>query len=157
VNLRKDHYHTSIKNKGSSSNWRSFVSRESLFFLGCWNPGWLVLLQVRLLTHLFLHSNEWLIWRGTHHKHKPSNAYGWAVNESNEKHFQQRMSWLPQRWRTQRNAIRLANCITKWVIKTLNAPCAPLWGAYLLEYLFSPTTYPSGVDCVDCSQGQIEM
>jgi hypothetical protein len=48
------------------------------------------------------------------------------------------MSWLPQRWRTQRNAIRHANCITPWVIKTLNAPCTP-FGVYLLEYLFSPT------------------
>ena len=38
--------------------------------------------------------------------------------------FQQRMSWLPQRWRTQRNAIRVANCKTPWIIKTLNAHCA---------------------------------
>ena len=39
------------------------------------------------------------------------------------KHFQQRMSWLPQRWRTQRNAIRHANCRIQRVIKILNAPC----------------------------------
>ena len=38
--------------------------------------------------------------------------------------FQQRMSRLPQRWRTQRNAIRNANCKTSWIIKTLNAHCA---------------------------------
>ena len=38
--------------------------------------------------------------------------------------FQQRMSWLPQRWRTQRNAIRNANCRTSWIIKILNAHCA---------------------------------
>ena len=37
--------------------------------------------------------------------------------------FQQRMSWLPQRWRTQRNAIRNANCISSWIIKSLNAHC----------------------------------
>ena len=38
--------------------------------------------------------------------------------------FQQRMSRLPQRWRTQRNAICNANCKTSWIIKTLNAHCA---------------------------------
>ena len=37
--------------------------------------------------------------------------------------FQQRMSWLPQRWRTQRNAIRNAICIFSWIIKSLNAHC----------------------------------
>ena len=34
------------------------------------------------------------------------------------------MSWIPQRWRTQRNAIRNANCRTQWIIKSLNAHCA---------------------------------
>ena len=43
-----------------------------------------------------------------------------------KKHFQQRMSWLPYRWRTQRNAIRNANCKNQWVIKTLNAACTSL-------------------------------
>ena len=38
--------------------------------------------------------------------------------------FQRRMSRLPQRWRTQRNAIRNANCKTSWIIKILNAHCA---------------------------------
>jgi hypothetical protein len=38
--------------------------------------------------------------------------------------FQQRMSRFPQRWRTQRNAIRNANCKTSWIIKILNAHCA---------------------------------
>jgi len=45
-------------------------------------------------------------------------------------HFQQRMSWLPQRWRTQRNAIRNANCKIQWVIKILNATCTSL-GKYV--------------------------
>ena len=57
------------------------------------------------------------------------------------KHFQQRMSWLPQRWRTQRNAIRHANCKIQWVIKILNAPCTSLWGVCLLECLFIPTIF----------------
>ena len=47
-----------------------------------------------------------------------------------KKHFQQRMSWLPQRWRTQRNAIRHANCEIQWVIKTLNASCTS-FGEYV--------------------------
>ena len=51
-----------------------------------------------------------------------------CINEI--KHFQQRMSWLPQRWRTQRNAIRHANCKIQWVIKTLNATCTSL-GEYV--------------------------
>jgi hypothetical protein len=53
------------------------------------------------------------------------------------------MSWLPQRWRTQRNAIRHANCNIQWVIKILNAPCTSLWGVCLLECLFIPTKYSS--------------
>jgi len=52
-------------------------------------------------------------------------------------HFQQRMSWLPQRWRTQRNAIRHANCKIQWVIKTLNASCTSS-EVCLLECLFYP-------------------
>ena len=60
----------------------------------------------------------------------------------NPKHynFQRWMSWFPQRWRTQRNAIRNANCKTSWIIKILNAHCAlgifP-W-AYLSECLWTP-------------------
>ena len=38
--------------------------------------------------------------------------------------FQRWMSRFPQRWRTQRNAIRNANCRTSWIIKILNAHCA---------------------------------
>jgi len=37
--------------------------------------------------------------------------------------FQRWTTWFPQRWRTQRNAIRNANCRTSWIIKILNAPC----------------------------------
>ena len=50
------------------------------------------------------------------------------------------MSRFSQRWRTQRNAIRNANCKTSWIIKILNAHCAlgifP-W-AYLSECLWTP-------------------
>ena len=50
------------------------------------------------------------------------------------------MSWLPQRWWTQRNAIRLANCISSWIIKILNAHCAfgILLEAYLIECPHTP-------------------
>jgi len=64
-------------------------------------------------------------------------------------HFQQRMSWLPQRWRTQRNAIRHANCKIQWVIKTLNASCTSP-EVCLLECLFYPHQFRFfglGVDC----------
>ena len=40
--------------------------------------------------------------------------------------FQQRISWLSHRWRTQRNAISNVNCRIQWIIESLNAPCA-LW------------------------------
>ena len=40
--------------------------------------------------------------------------------------FWQRISWLSQRWRTQRNAIRNVNCRIQWIIESLNAYCA-LW------------------------------
>ena len=39
--------------------------------------------------------------------------------------FQQRISWLSHRWRTQRNAISNVNCRIQWIIESLNAPCAP--------------------------------
>ena len=44
----------------------------------------------------------------------------------NKNNFWQRISWLSQRWRTQRNAIRNVNCRIPWIIESLNAPCA-LW------------------------------
>ena len=44
----------------------------------------------------------------------------------NINNFQQRISWLSQRWRTQRNAIRSVNCRIPWIIESLNAPCT-LW------------------------------
>ena len=62
------------------------------------------------------------------------------------KHFQQRMSWLPQRWRTQRNAIRHANCTIQWVIKTLNATCTS-FGEYVCSSVCSspPKKHPQSV------------
>ena len=35
--------------------------------------------------------------------------------------FQRWMSWLVQRWRTQRTAIRSVNCRIQWIIRLLNA------------------------------------
>jgi hypothetical protein len=49
------------------------------------------------------------------------------MNKHNSKYnFQQRISWLSHRWRTQRNAIRNVNCRIQWIIESLNAHCA-LW------------------------------
>ena len=48
----------------------------------------------------------------------------WTSYKKLTYNFQQWMSRLPQRWRTQRNAIRNANCKTSWIIKLLNAHCA---------------------------------
>ena len=59
---------------------------------------------------------------------------------TNVYNFQQWMSRLPQRWWTQRNAIRNANCKTSWIIKILNAHCAfrKCLKAYLSECLYTP-------------------
>ena len=43
----------------------------------------------------------------------------------NQYNFQQWISWLSHRWRTQRNAIRNVNCRIQWIIESLNAPCTP--------------------------------
>ena len=55
--------------------------------------------------------------------------------------FQQWMSWLPQRWRTQRNAIRSANCNTSRIINILNAHCA-VW-EFLAACLSECQRYPT--------------
>jgi len=46
----------------------------------------------------------------------------------NQDNSQQRISWLSQRWRTQRNAIRSVNCRIPWIIKSLNAYCTRGFG-----------------------------
>ena len=63
-----------------------------------------------------------------------------ALLSRNTYNFQQWMSRLPQRWWTQRNAIRNANCKTSWIIKILNAHCAfrKCLKAYLSECLYTP-------------------
>ena len=48
-----------------------------------------------------------------------------AYNCANIYNFQQRISWLSHRWRTQRNVISNVNCRIQWIIESLNAPCAP--------------------------------
>jgi hypothetical protein len=54
-------------------------------------------------------------------------SFYWDLNDPlNLYNFQQRISWLSHRWRTQRNAISNVNCRIQWIIESLNAPCA-LW------------------------------
>ena len=62
------------------------------------------------------------------------------------------MSWLPQRWRTQRNAIRHANCEIQWVIKTLNASCTSFGEYVCWSVCSSPQvqTFLVWCTCVDC-------
>lgn len=65
--------------------------------------------------------------------------------------FQQRISWLSHRWRTQRNAISNVNCRIQWIIESLNAPCAPWYSeehACLSIMKFSTfSACWSGLDC----------
>ena len=55
----------------------------------------------------------------------------WKTKNKIEYNFQQRISWLSHRWRTQRNAISNVNCRPQWIIESLNAYCT-LW--YSGEY-----------------------
>ena len=63
--------------------------------------------------------------------------------------FQRWMSRFPQRWRTQRNAIRNANCKTSRIINTLNAHCASgkFLGACLSECQRTPLSVVTHNDC----------
>ena len=83
---------------------------------------------------------------------KPSGRTSHNATSEMSNHFQQRMSWLPQRWRTQRNAIRHANCKIQWVIKTLNATCTSS-EVCLLECLF----YPHQMVCLDSSWRRLSL
>ena len=59
------------------------------------------------------------------------------------------MSRFPQRWRTQRNAIRNANCKTSWIIKILNAHCA--FGFYPVACLSECLWTPLSAGCTVCT------
>ena len=48
-------------------------------------------------------------------------AAAWIFKDINFSNFQRWMSWLAQRWRTQRTAIRSVNCRIQWIIRLLNA------------------------------------
>jgi len=82
------------------------------------------------------------------------------------KNFWQRISWLSQRWRTQRNAIRNVNCRIQWIIESLNAYCA-LWysGEHACLSISLPSTSYSfpreSVECwtwvLPCQRGRLEI
>ena len=68
---------------------------------------------------------------------KLNNCVGFYKKWNN---FQQRISWLSHRWRTQRIAICNVNCRIQWIIESLNAHCT-LWysGGYAcLSVIFHP-------------------
>ena len=65
--------------------------------------------------------------------------------------FQQRISWLSHRWRTQRNAISNVNCRIQWIIESLNAPCAPWYSEEhaclsVIKFSTSPICFEWGLD-----------
>lgn len=67
--------------------------------------------------------------------------------------FQQRISWLSHRWRTQRNAISNVNCRIQWIIESLNASCAPWYSeehACLSVIIFSTLQYFVVKESLDC-------
>jgi len=50
--------------------------------------------------------------------------YRYCKKKKHKHNFQQWISWLAERWRTQLDAIRNVNCTRLWIIKSLNASCA---------------------------------
>jgi hypothetical protein len=153
VNLRKDHYHTdprstlhSAKRKiaqclcdfAAACNRGKFrFDSIQLFFShlrSCMlrdlsNPS------PKTETKLILDATSTTVWKKLKgnrvHCHNHAYVVVMVVYRSEKpnqniwnNNFQRRMSRLPQRWRTQRNAIRNANCNISWIIKILNAHCA---------------------------------
>ena len=165
MNLRKDHYHTSNQKTKRIVHSILLAFRVLIIWLSsfCDSASWSKLLKVSFFskkptistqTILFTLLNEWFSWLRIERKLIMNSSvhgviqsssdldvflYQYALSEMSN-HFQQRMSWLPQRWRTQRNAIRHANCKIQWVIKTLNATCTS-FGKYVCWSVCSiPTT-----------------
>ena len=135
MNLRKDHYHTPFQKmeiKGRVQGGRkfpffpplspfSFLSRVQ-YFCGIQFVAFLSLPE-RKRTNCnqpFL----FLFWN----KQKPISLTHVKKKNNWNQHFQQRMSWLPQRWRTQRNAIRHANCKIRESSKFWTQLAPPLEG-----------------------------
>ena len=142
MNLRKDHYHIlplgcfpqrkQTKTCFQPSLTRRLRTRPVDIYkhdISSSHPSWWVNNPFTFLRNIKTNQNNHETWTAI------------FVKQNNDSHFQQWMSWLPQRWRTQRNAIRNANCNIQWVIKTLNATCTAS-AVCLLECLFIPTTKP---------------
>ena len=86
MNLRKDHYHTDLISQLCEFSVTTVVT--------VWANG---------SSDLAPYHMTLIYWTIDVLVNEPPKLE-WIYN------FQQRMSWLPQRWRTQRNAIRNANC-----------------------------------------------
>ncbi len=166
MNLRKDHYHTDLRSHCPwSSGWpkpRTTACR-TLTLVVCWAGGGTRTPQTfYIITPQNLRKYSWASKLGCAPFHTTITNYYWKLKRQNSTvqtelfhlswyiikyNFQQRMSRLLQRWRTQRNAIRNANCRTSWIIKILNAHCASgiCLVACMSECLWTPlnTTYGS--------------
>jgi len=148
VNLRKDHYHNFLKKQTIGGSVLSLLNKEMSNEASCVPRIFITISFSRIL----LLSGGKEMWKlNTQNKtlikviYKLNSKTEFALTGKTRstdinvnKHFQQRMSWLPQRWRTQWNAIRHAICRIQWVIKTLNATCTSS-EVCLLESLFIPT------------------
>ena len=117
MNLRKDHYHTNLSCHSMTRNKIKSCKSKTLhnYFAFCEFYHFCVHIFMYSITFLFKYVCNW-------YKLNKKKLTIFSKNK-NHKHFQQRMSWLLYRWRTQRNVIRNANCRIQWVIKTLNATC----------------------------------
>ena len=124
MNLRKDHYHTDPRSSiRESGPWPSPVTTNAAAMLRGLG-GWI---DYNYCPSFFQRNWHWpknLNQRGSVPRVCSFVFASAAAPHLTTYNFQQRMSRFPQRWRTQRNAIRNANCKTSWIIKILNAHCA---------------------------------
>ena len=113
-------------------------------------------LDISLNAHKHLGLRGWLFGLPLYFQAYVSFIYPTCVIECNKwafvpvklYNFQQRISWLSHRWRTQRNAISNVNCRIQWIIESLNAPCAP-W--YSEEHAcLSVINISTSSTCVEC-------
>ena len=135
MNLRKDHYHTFSRRRVVTG------TAKALLFSCPRNKLWSLVLR-----HCGCIFAPWE-WDCSREREKR-----WNLFPSNPmwKHFQQWMSWFPQRWRTQWNAIRHANRRIQWVIKILNAACTSsevcLLECLSFKLLYTPNVYDEPTD-----------
>ena len=144
MNLRKDHYHTF---KLFESRIQQLTHSKGEYWIVCKHYS---VLDFCVPSTNRIYCNTFVLYvktptffvtcqRYTLTGYKHTSRIFISPKQPMKKHFQQWMSWLPHRWRTQWNAIRHANCKISESSKLWTHLALPLRGVCLLECLFIPT------------------